>query len=261
MATYHYVSDERTDDVAILRLNDPATLNAWSTDMGIELLDAFDRAEQECRAIVIGSVGRAFCSGANLTSGAFRMDDPERDAGLAIERTVNPLLLRIRDSRVPVITAVRGAAAGVGCGIALSGDLVVAGEGAYFFQAFSKVGLVPDGGSTYFLARTIGRVRAMELMLLGGKLPAPQARDWGLVNRIVPDEEVDDAALALAKAVAVGPRSLGMIRAAGWSALDTPFEAQIEIERQGQRAAGLTEDFAEGVRAFKEKRPPVFRGR
>lgn len=261
MAAYQYVSDERSGNVGFIRLNDPATLNAWSTDMGLELLDAFDRAEQECRAIVIGGVGRAFCSGANLTSGAFRMDDPDRDAGLAIERTVNPLLLRVRGCRVPVITAIRGAAAGVGCGIALSGDLIVAGEGAYFFQAFSKVGLVPDGGSSYFLARTIGRARAMEMMLLGGKLPAALAHDWGLVNRVVPDAEVDEAALAIAQGLAVGPRSLGLIRAAAWSALDTPFESQIEIEREGQRTAGLTEDFAEGVRAFKEKRPAAFQGR
>lgn len=260
MSAYQHILYDLDDHIAFLRLNNPATLNAWSTEMGLELLDAFDRAQQESRAIVIGSTGRAFCSGANLAGNSFRMDDPERDAGSAIERTVNPFLLRVRNSPVPVVTAIRGAAAGVGCGIALAGDLVVAGEGAFFFQAFCKVGLTPDGGSTYFLARTIGRVRAMELMLLGGKLPASQAESWGLVNRVVPDGEVDTTALELARTLRSGPRSLGMIRASAWSAMDAPFSDQIAVEREMQRAAGRTRDFGEGVAAFKEKRAPVFSG-
>lgn len=261
MSSYAKIEYELDEGVAFLRLNDPDTLNAWTTAMGLELIDAFTRAEGESRVIVIGSVGRAFCAGANLTGGAFRMDDPERDAGLPIERSVNPLLLRIRHSRVPVVMALRGAAAGVGCGVALSGDLIVAGESAFFYQAFSKVGLAPDGGSTYFLTRAIGRVRAMELMLLGSRLPAAKALEWGLINRVVADEEVDATALDLARTLAAGPRSLGITRAAAWSALDSDFADQIEIERDAQRTAGRTEDFGEGMRAFKEKRPPRFSGR
>lgn len=258
---FQYIRYELDADVALLRLDDGPTLNAMSTAMGLELVEAFARAEGEARAIVIGSVGRAFCSGANLTGGGFRMDDPERDVGLPLERAINPLLRKIRHSPLPMITAVRGVAAGVGCGLALAGDMIVAGEGAFFFQAFSKVGLTPDGGSTHLLARTIGRVRAMEMMMLGTRLPAARALEWGLVNRVVPDAEVDATALALARELAAGPRSLRMIRASAWSALDTPFEAQIEIERTAQRDAGRTEDFAEGLAAFKEKRPPAFRGR
>ncbi len=258
---YSHIEYEIIGQVAFLRLNDPATLNAMSTPMGLELLDAFDCAEQNARAIIIGSVGRAFCSGANLTGGGFRVEDPDRDAGLALERAVNPLLLKIRHSNRPVITAVRGAAAGVGCGLALVGDMIVAGHGAFFYQAFSKVGLTPDGGSTYLLAKAIGRVRAMEMMLLGNKLGAETALQWGLVNRVVADEAVDETALDLANGLAAGPRSLGIIRASAWSALDTPFEEQLGVEREAQRQAGLTDDFAEGIAAFKDKRPPAFQGK
>lgn len=257
---YDHILFETTDDVAFIRFNDPATLNAMTTVMGLELVDAFGKAETTARAIVLGGVGRAFCSGANLTGGAFNVDDPDRDAGLALEKALNPFVAKIRRSRIPVISAVRGAAAGVGCGIALAADLIVAGEGAYFFQAFGKVGLSPDGGSTYLLAKAIGRVRAMEMMLLGAKLPASRALDWGLINRVVPDAEVDDAALELGRQLASGPRSLGMIRTAAWAALDGTLEDALETERKTQRDAGRTEDFLEGLAAFKAKRNPVFKG-
>lgn len=258
---FQHIEYELAGDVAFLRLNDPATLNAMSTPMGLELVRAFERAENEARAIVIGSVGRAFCSGANLTGGGFKLDDPDRDAGLALERAVNPLLVKIRRCKRPVMTAIRGAAAGVGCGLALIGDMIIAGESAFFYQAFSKVGLTPDGGSTYLLAKSIGRVRAMEMMLLGNKLPAARALEWGLVNRVVPDDLVDSIALELAQSLAEGPCSLGITRASAWQALETPFEEQLIIERNAQRAAGMTEDFAEGIASFKEKRKPVFKGR
>ena len=257
---YQYILYELSDNVAFIRLNDPDTLNAWSTPMGLEVMDAFARAESEARAIVLGSVGRAFCSGANLMGGTFDLSSPERDAGLALEQVVNPFLVRLKRSELPVITAVRGAAAGVGCGIALASDLIIAGESTFFYQAFCKVGLSPDGGSAYLLAKSIGRVRAMEMMLLGSRLKAPQALDWGLVSRVVPDEMVDDTALSLARELAAGPKSLALIRQTAWAALDTPFEEQLENERVAQRDAGRTEDFLEGIAAFKEKRPANFKG-
>lgn len=247
--------------VAFIRLNAPETLNAMTVQMGDELSAAVDRAGKEARAIVIGSVGRAFSSGANLADGAFDLDDPQRDAGSALDSTFNPLMLKLRSVPIPVITAIRGAAAGIGCAIALMGDVIVAGEGAYFLQAFRRVGLVPDGGSTYLLAKAIGRVRAMEMMLLGERLPAAMALDWGLITRLVPDEAVDTTALDIARELASGPtRALALIRQSAWAALETGFEAQLERERADQRSAGRTEDFIEGVAAFFEKRPARFRG-
>lgn len=259
--TYTKLLYEKIGDVAFIRLNDPDVLNAMSATLGEELLRALRQAAGEARAILLGSVGRAFCSGANLGDGGFDLDDPERDAGSRLEAIFNPMILEMRASRLPIVTAVRGAAAGVGCGIACAGDLIVAGEGAYFFQAFRHVGLAPDGGSTYLLSKAIGRVRAMEMMLLGTKLPAPQALDWGLVNRVVPDDLVDEEALALATELARGPRSLGFIKASAWAALESSLEEQLATERRLQREAGRTDDFVEGVMSFREKRPPAFKGR
>lgn len=260
MKTEHILF-EMVGDVAFIRLNDPASLNALSAAMGSELIDAFGHSARNARAIVVGSVGPAFCSGANLVEGALQADDPERDAGLPLELAINPFLLSLSRLDVPVVTAVRGAAAGVGCGLALAGDLIVAGESAYFYQAFSNVGLSPDGGSTYLLTRAIGRVRATELMMLGSKLGAERALDWGLINRVVPDDQVDETALDLAARLASGPRSLGIIRRAIWRSLDATFEESLEIERGAQREAGRTDDFLEGLAAFREKRKPRFQGR
>jgi 2-(1,2-epoxy-1,2-dihydrophenyl)acetyl-CoA isomerase len=259
--TYAKIRYDRVGDVAVIALDDPATLNAMSDMLGGELRAALARAEIEARAVVLGTTGRAFCSGANLGAGGPDIADPERDAGARLERLINPLILQMRALSIPIVTAIKGAAAGVGCGMAIAGDLIVAGEGAFFYQAFAKVGLTPDGGSTYLLAKAIGRVRAMELMLLGGKLPARQAFDWGLVNRVVADDQVEAVALEIAQTLATGPRSIGMIKASAWAALESTLEVQLGIERAWQREAGRTEDYVEGVLSFREKRLPAFRGR
>lgn len=248
------------DGVAVIRLNDPDALNATSMRMGEELLHAVGRCRTEARAVLLGAVGRAFCAGANLDSDDLGLDDPARDVGIALERYFNPILTALRDMPLPVVSAVRGAAAGVGCGLALSGDIIVAGDNAFFLQAFRHVGLVPDGGSSYLLGRAIGRVRAMEMMLLGERLSAAKALDWGLITRMVPEETVDDAAFAIAAELAGGPASLGAIKRMAWAALDTPFAAQLDHEREAQREAGRTEDFVEGISAYVGKRAARFAG-
>ncbi|MGE0830763.1 MAG: enoyl-CoA hydratase/isomerase, partial [Hyphomonadaceae bacterium] len=249
----------RDGDVAIITLNDPGTLNSMDETMANGLGDAITQAGREARAAVITGEGRAFCSGANLTPGG-SLKGGKMDAGESLERVFNPLMTRLRDMPIPFVTAVNGAAAGVGCSVGIVGDLVIAGESAYFLQAFRRIGLVPDGGSSYMLPRAIGRARAMEMMLMGDKIPAKTALDWGLVNRVVPDAEVMSTALGLAQELARGPRSLALIRKLVWGSLDNEFANQLKMERELQREAGNTSDFVEGVAAFRDKRPAKFTG-
>jgi 2-(1,2-epoxy-1,2-dihydrophenyl)acetyl-CoA isomerase len=211
---------------------------------------------------VLTGEGRAFSSGANLASGPPPVDsDGQPDLGGRLEVTFNPFVSMLRDLPIPYVSAVNGAAAGIGCSFALLADLIVAGESAYFLQAFRRIGLVPDGSATYHLPRMIGRVRAMEMMLLGERLPARTALDWGLINRCVPDSELLKTAKALAAELANGPtKTLGMIRRLAWASLDNTWPEQLHAERQAQRNAGRTEDFREGVAAFFQKRPAAFKG-
>lgn len=247
--------------VAVLRLCDPATLNAAGPDSISLLQEGLARAEKEARCAMLTGSGRSFCSGANLTSGRMTQDAEGFDAGAVLASHYNPLMLQIRDLQIPFVTAVNGLAAGVGCSLALMGDMIIACESAYFLQAFRRIGLIPDGGSTWLLARAVGRARAMEMMLLGEKILAEQALQWGLINRLVPDADLEHAALALAEQLAQGPKALALIRKAAWNALDTPFEAQLGMERDLQRQAGRTEDFREGITAFVQKRQAEFQGR
>ena len=174
----------------------------------------------------------------------------------------NPLIRTLRDLPIPFITAIRGPAAGVGCAIALMGDMIVAGKNAYFLQAFCNIGLIPDGGSAYILSRAIGRVRAMEMMMLGERLPAQEAYHAGLISRLVEDDKVDEQAIALAQRLANGPtKALGMIRQIAWAALDSTLDDQLDRERALQKDAGRTEDFIEGVTAFLQKRKVEFKGK
>ncbi|WP_176590592.1 MULTISPECIES: enoyl-CoA hydratase-related protein [Sphingobium] len=249
------------DGVGVISFNDPSTLNAVTGDIITTLGQAFNRLEKEARAIVLTGEGRAFCSGAGLGSALSVKPGEKIDAGLILETHINPLLLRLRDIDIPWIAAVNGPAAGVGCAFALSADLIVASEDAYFLQAFSRIGLVPDGGSSHLLMRTIGRTRAMEMMLLGEKIGAAQALSWGLVNRVVTPDVLMTEAISLAKRLAEGPRSLGYIRKLGWKAVDDDYEAALLEERCIQKIAGETDDFSEGVNAFMEKRPARFSGR
>jgi 2-(1,2-epoxy-1,2-dihydrophenyl)acetyl-CoA isomerase len=259
---YSKIKYERDGNVAIVTLNDPATLNAISVPMTEELTDAFGRAVGEARCVVMTGEGRGFSSGANLASGAPPMDaDGLPDLGGRLEATFNPFVTMLRNLPIPYVTAVNGAAAGIGCSFALLGDLIVASESAYFLEAFRRIGLVPDGSATYHLPRMITRARAMEMMLLGDKIPAVKALEWGLINRCVPDADLMPTAMKLATDLANGPtKTLGMIRKLGWASLDATWDEQIEAERCAQRDAGRTEDFREGVQAFFQKRPAEFKG-
>jgi 2-(1,2-epoxy-1,2-dihydrophenyl)acetyl-CoA isomerase len=264
---YKKIRLETADGVATLTLNDPSTLNAAGIDLATEMahaMGALAAGVVPARALIITGEGRGFCSGANLSGGGAagrELDvDGKPDAGRALETTYNPLIMLMRDFPLPLVTAVNGAAAGVGCSIALMGDIIVAGESAYFLQAFRRIGLVPDGGSTYLLPRMIGRARAMEMALLGEKIPGAKALEWGLINRCVPDAELMPTATAFAKELAAGPKSLGMIRKLMWESLDNDWSAQLTAERQGQKVAGKTEDFIEGVTAFLQKRKAEFKG-
>ena len=259
--TYEKVLYSLTDGVARISMNDPATRNAGSAQMGEELVHAFNRAGFEARAVLFTGEGKAFNSGANLADAEAMIDDPMRDVGGLLDRYYNPVVTKMKEMDQPVVTAVRGAAAGVGCGLAMAGDLIVCGEGGFFLQAFRHVGLVPDGGSSWLLTRAVGRVRAMEMMLLGERLYGRQALEWGLVNRVAPDDEVESVAMDLARGLAQGPRSLGMIKRIAWAAADVSLEQALVNERLGQRAACRTEDFVEGVTAFAGKRQPQFKGR
>jgi 2-(1,2-epoxy-1,2-dihydrophenyl)acetyl-CoA isomerase len=264
--TYAKIKLTFADDLATVALADPATMNAAGVDMIVELADAFARiasGEGGARAVILTGEGRGFCSGANLSGRgpAAPGDDGKPSAGGALVTHYNPFVTLLRDFPMPIVTAVNGAAAGVGCSMALMGDIIVAAESAYFLQAFRRIGLVPDGGSTYLLPRMIGRARAMEMTLLGERLPAAKALEWGLINRVVPDADLLAEAGKIALELAHGPKSLSLIRKLMWESLDAEFAAQLATEAATQNLAGRTDDFVEGVQAFLQKRPAQFTGR
>jgi 2-(1,2-epoxy-1,2-dihydrophenyl)acetyl-CoA isomerase len=251
--------------VAIVRLDHQDVMNAVSVDMlqGLtEALDAIDDRRDEIRCIVLTGAGRAFCTGANLQGRNNEQNPVRRNAGATLETAFHPFLRRLKNLHCPLVTAVNGPAAGAGMSIALMGDIILAARSAYFLQAFRRIGLVPDCGSTWLLPRLIGKARAIELSLLGERLPAETALSWGLINRVHDDAALMDEALKLARDLANGPTiALSLIRRLYWESPENSFEKQIDLERQLQQTAGAAEDFKEGVAAFLEKRPAKFTGR
>lgn len=251
-------------DLATITLDNPATLNALSISAAEELADLFDEVSKKARAVVLTGNGRAFCTGADMSAppDPSWLDKAGRmDAGIALERYFNPLSDRLVNLSVPVITAVNGVAAGYGCTLALLGDMVFASEVAVFSQAFCRIGLVPDGGSTYLLPRLIGKARAAEMVLLGDKIDANKALEWGLVNRVVPSDNLLSFATEMGMRLAKGPASIGSTRKLMWQGLDASWTEQCRSEVEAQRNAGFSKDFNEGKMAFSEKRVPVFQGK
>ena len=253
--------------VGVLTLHHPEVMNAVSPEMLKGLMGAMayvEKPDTGLRALVMTGEGRGFCAGANLAGGAGSNDfgARERDAGAALETMYHPFLRRLRNLKMPFVTAVNGAAAGVGMSFALMGDMVLAGKSAYFLQAFRRIGLVPDGGSTWLLPRLVGLARAKELSLLGEKLSAERALEWGLINRVYDDAALVPEAMRLAEELAAGPTvALSLIRKLYWDSPNNTYEEQLDAERQAQKDAGRADDFAEGVAAFLQKRKAEFKGK
>jgi 2-(1,2-epoxy-1,2-dihydrophenyl)acetyl-CoA isomerase len=261
---FKHVTLDFDGSVAILTLDHQEVMNAVSIDMlgGLtEALDEIDGRKAEVRCLVITGAGRAFCTGANL-QGRDKPKPGRSNAGAALETAFHPFLRRLRNLHCPIVTAVNGPAAGAGMSFALMGDMILVARSAYFLQAFRRIGLVPDCGSTWLLPRLVGKARAIELSLLGEKLPAETALDWGLVNRVHDDAALMGEAIKLAHELARGPTvALSLIRKLYWESPENSYEDQLNLEFESQRTAGAAEDFREGVTAFLEKRPAKFQGK
>ncbi len=245
-----------------LTLNRPDRLNAFNETMHRELAAALDdiAADSACRAVLLTGAGRGFCAGQDLADRT--MSGAAPDLGHSIETFYNPLIRRIRNLPKPVICAVNGVAAGAGANLALACDIVLAARSAKFIQAFAKIGLIPDSGGTFFLPRLVGEARARALALLAEPVTAAQAESWGMIWKVVDDEALPGEARALAARLAAQPtHGLALIKEALNASAGNTLDAQLDLERDLQRRAGQTPDYAEGVRAFLEKRPPNFSGR
>jgi 2-(1,2-epoxy-1,2-dihydrophenyl)acetyl-CoA isomerase len=252
------------DGVARVTLNRPDRLNSFNDAMHAELREALARVRGEAgvRVVLLTGAGRGFCAGQDLSDRAVAPGGAPVDLGASIERNYLPLVLGLRNLPLPVVCAVNGVAAGAGANLALACDIVVAARSAAFIQAFCKIGLVPDSGGTYFLPRRVGAARAMGLAMLGDKLPAEQAAEWGLIWKCVDDAELASTVDALVTQLAQAPtRGLAAIKRALHASEQGSLEAQLALERDLQRELGYSDDYREGVDAFIAKRVPRFTGR
>ena len=264
MPAHEHIVVDTHGKTAFITLNQPDKLNAMSRAMLEELNRAFAAIEndREIRAVLLTGAGRGFCAGADLSGEGLAVgDDGKMDLGEELEEAFNPLIRRIRALSKPVIAAVNGPCAGAGMSLALAADIVIAARSATFLQAFSRIGLIPDAGSTWFLPRLIGNARATAMILLADKIDAEQAAEWGLIWKCVEDEALMDEAASIAERLSQGPTAAyaaarALLQASATNDLDT----QLDLERDTQRRMGHSHDFIEGVAAFFQKRPPVFKG-
>ncbi len=256
--SYKEIILKTEEKIHIIELNVPKIMNPISLFMSNEIKDAIENAQDKARVIIITATGPAFCSGTNLSPE--RMEELQNgDIGLALENVYNPLFLALKNSNIPIITAINGAAVGIGCPLALMGDLIIAAKSAYFMQGFLNIGLIPDGGSAYLLSRSIGRVKAMEMMLMGNKIFAEEALNRGLITQICDDDKLMETTLDIARKIAKGPKfAMANLRKSAWAALDNSFSEQLSLERELQKNAGNHKDFLAGISAFMQKKPPNF---
>ncbi|PJE29485.1 1,2-epoxyphenylacetyl-CoA isomerase [Pseudooceanicola marinus] len=258
--SYETITLEIEDGIAVLRLNRPDVMNALNTRMRAEIADAVREAGGKARVLVLTADGRAFCSGQDLSDRASAaLPDMER----TLREEYVPMLKAIVDCPIPTISAVNGAAAGAGANLALCADVVIAAESAYFLQAFTRIGLVPDAGGTYFLPRTIGSQKAMGAALFAEKITAAQADAWGMIWESVPDDAFEATWKARAAHLAQGPTAsyaeVKQLIRGSWE--EPGLDGQLDAEGKAQGRCGKSRDFREGVVAFLEKRPPHFEGR
>jgi 2-(1,2-epoxy-1,2-dihydrophenyl)acetyl-CoA isomerase len=261
---YETVNVHRRGGIAKIELNRPETLNAWNTQFGLDLLEAIGRAGEDAgvRAVVIVGAGRGFSSGADLKAGFDLTPDGRPDVGTALRERYHPIITGVRELPKPVVAAVHGPAVGIGLSLALASDLVVAAESAYFLLAFVNIGLVPDGGSSVFVPARVGFTRAIEMATLGERVPAPQALEWGLINRVYPDAVWANEVEALMDRLAAGPTAsyAGTKRQLN-ARVYAGMARQLELEASIQEEMAASDDFLEGVTAFVEKREARFVGR
>lgn len=253
------LSEDLEGGIHRITLNRPELRNALDWPSLDRLLDSIATIPREARCLVLAGKGKSFCSGADLTVDFAAIRDP---AGKSIDRHITPIIEALHDLPIPIVSAVNGAAAGFGCSLALAGDIIVASQEASFVQAFVNMGLVPDGGATWAIPRVVGRARAMEMFLLGERIPAPLALEWGLINRVVENERLGDTALDLARRLASGPTAaMGRTRKLVRRASETTLSEALRLERDAQSQSAETADFGEAVAAFRERRVPSFSGR
>ncbi|HUR72773.1 MAG TPA: enoyl-CoA hydratase-related protein [Sporichthya sp.] len=261
---YQYIRTAKDGGVAHIELNRPESLNAWIPDMARELLDALQAASADpsARALLLTGAGRAFSAGADVKLARDVLPNGDLDLSSWLRVVYNPVVLAVREMPKPVVGAIQGAAAGLGASLALSCDLLIAGESSYLLFAFVNIAVMPDAGALRFLAERAGLARAAELAMLGERLPAAKALEWGLVNRVVPDEAVAVEGMALAQRLAVGPTlALANIKKTLNETAQVHLADQLAIEADRQQDHGGSFDYREGRAAFVEKRKAQFEGR